>query len=78
MITTNNTELAERSEDAAESRLSRRGTTPRLLGGNFRLDAIQAAVLRVKLRYLDRWTKARQNNAAEYRQVPAARGRPSR
>jgi dTDP-4-amino-4,6-dideoxygalactose transaminase len=38
-----------------------------LVGGNFRLDALQAAVLLVKLNYLNRWTERRRENASAYK-----------
>jgi dTDP-4-amino-4,6-dideoxygalactose transaminase len=39
----------------------------KLIGGNFRIDAFQAAVVSIKLKYLDQWTKERQENAQKYR-----------
>ncbi len=41
------------------------------VGGNFRLDALQAAILNVKLNYLDKWSAARQNNADKYEKLIA-------
>jgi len=47
-----------------------------VVGGNFRLDAVQAAVLSVKLKYLDGWHAARQTNAERYGDAFAEAGVP--
>jgi dTDP-4-amino-4,6-dideoxygalactose transaminase len=66
MVTTNDADLASRI-----ARLRVHGMEPKYVhhevGFNSRLDALQAAVLRVKLRHLDRWTEGRRHVASRYR-----------
>jgi dTDP-4-amino-4,6-dideoxygalactose transaminase len=68
MVTTNDATMAERVR-----RLRNHGFSSRyyneVLGGNFRLDEIQAAVLRVKFKYLERWTEGRRRNARRYAEL---------
>jgi dTDP-4-amino-4,6-dideoxygalactose transaminase len=73
LMTTNDDGLA------AQLRLLRvHGMEPkyyhRVVGVNSRLDALQAAVLKVKLKYLDQWNEARRSNAARYEELFAEAG----
>ena len=62
MVTVMNEELGEKLEI-----LRMHGSKPKyyhkMIGGNFRIDALQAAVLSVKLPHLDSWSEGRRNNA---------------
>lgn len=73
LVTTNNEEMA-----AHMRRLRNHGSPQRYVheefGWNCRLDAIQAAVLRVKLKYIEEWNDARRERAARYDRLFAEAG----
>jgi dTDP-4-amino-4,6-dideoxygalactose transaminase len=72
-LTTNNSEMA-----AHMRRLRNHGSPQRYVheefGWNCRLDAMQAAILRVKLQYVDEWNQARRQRAARYDELFTAAG----
>ena len=76
LVTTNDPEMA-----AHMRRLRNHGSPRRYiheeLGWNSRLDAMQAAILRVKLKYVEGWNEARRRRAARYDQLFAAAGMTS-
>ena len=70
MVTNNNEELANKKR-ILRSHGANSKYHHALIGGNFRLDTIQAAALLVKLKHLDTWNQSRQEVAARYHSLLA-------
>ena len=68
MVTTNSPEMAERLR-MLRVHGSKQKYFHQILGTNSRLDALQAAILRVKLRHLEAWAAGRRNRADRYRKL---------
>ena len=67
MVTTNDEELYEKLIRNRQHGISSvKKYQYESIGGNFRLDALQAGILDIKLKYIDKWTQMRQKNALFY------------
>src|SRR6516165_5383561 len=75
MIVTNDAERAEKLR-VLRSHGSKPKYYHKVVGGNFRLDALQAAIVSAKMRHLDDWTAARQCNARRYDRLFGEAGLP--
>jgi dTDP-4-amino-4,6-dideoxygalactose transaminase len=73
LVTCSDGELAERLRELRMHGQSGPYLHPEV-GGNFRLDSLQAAVLRVKLPHVSSWVEGRRSNAARYAQLFEAAG----
>src|SRR5262249_53433098 len=73
LLTTNDPEIAQSLQDL-RSHGARMKYYHDRVGINSRLDSIQAAILRVKLPYLDQWAQARRDNARRYGSMFEERG----
>jgi dTDP-4-amino-4,6-dideoxygalactose transaminase len=73
LVTTNDLEMAAHMRRLRNHGMPRRYVHDEF-GWNCRLDAMQAAILRVKLKYVDGWNDARRQRAASYDQLFAAAG----
>ena len=73
MVTTNDEEAFQRLKI-----MRVHGSQPKyyhkVIGGNFRFDALQAGILLIKFRYLEQWTEKRRKNARIYRELFARKG----
>ncbi len=67
-VATDDTQLAGRLRELRNYGSPKKYFHP-IKGYNSRLDCVQAAVLRVKLRYLDKWTKSRRESAKKYDEI---------